>query len=550
MAMLRSYLKKVVRLSHALVSQLHSLYGQTGNRATADRPTRFSSNFFSWCSFVTPARLTTGILLLFGTSLQAADTLTLNLGNLLSYYTQTTDGYWEDTYIDGTNVEDTVFFFSHSGSSDAGGGMAYWDGFTICTSGDNNDYGTSGSSDGWISKQWGCMAGGGLDADGDLVTGAPYLVGYWGFFPESLDNTLHTLRVDFADNKEHKAIGVYICNHPWPYYGNINGDGFAGGFSQEGDYFALIAHGLNVNGEPTGVSVKFDLATYHNGALHQSDQWEYMDLTALGTVSGIFFTMETSDVDAIYGANTAVYFCMDKLSILEAEKEPQPLPRPSGLYTISIGEDSAVLAWDKIAHAEKYLLTLNDTIESGTTTDTTFVFNNLLPATEYTLSVRAIALNDTSEVASLTITTTDETAPSMPADLKAEADIHSIKLTWNPSTDNVGVTRYTVYLNNEAYRRTTDTTHTVTGLDPDTEYIVSVEAEDAAGNKSERATLTVKTKAEEKPIEAIDLVELQAHIKQVMTLDGKPLGTTLPQQPGIYLILLNNDITIKLTINY
>ena len=93
MAMLRSYLKKVVRLSHALVSQLHSLYGQTGNRATADRPTRFSSYFFSWCSFVTPARLTTGILLLFGTSLQAADTLTLNLGNLLSYYTQTTDGY-------------------------------------------------------------------------------------------------------------------------------------------------------------------------------------------------------------------------------------------------------------------------------------------------------------------------------------------------------------------------------------------------------------------------------------------------------------------------
>lgn len=450
--------------------------------------------------------------------------------------------------MDGTNVEDTMFIFSHSGTSDGGGGMAYWDGFTICTSGDDTDYGTEGSSDGWISKQWGCMAGGGLDDNNQVLSGAPYLVAYWGFFPESMDNTLHTVRVDFADAKPHKVVGTYICNHPWPYYGNINGDGFASAFSQEGDYFALIAHGLDATGDPTGVTVRLNLATYHNGALTQSADWEYMDLTALGAVYGIYFTMEASDADALYGANTAVYFCLDKLTILQAEEAPQPLPRPTGLHIVSVGEDSAILAWNKIDNAEKYLLLLNDTIESGNTTDTTFVFRNLTPATTYSLSVRAIAKNDTSEVASISVTTTDETAPTMPTGLKAEPDLYTITLSWKASEDNVGVTRYTIYVNDEAYRRTTSTSHTITGLESDTEYTLAVEAEDAAGNKSERATIKTKTKKKEE--QSIDILSSSAAIKQVYSLCGTPLGTTVPQHPGIYLIQLNNDITIKLTINY
>lgn len=94
------------------------------------------------------------------TAWAAADTLTLNLTDLLPYYQQTAGGFWEDTYVPGT-IEDSLFRFAHTGSSDGGGGMAYWEGFTLCTSGDTTNYGAEGSSDGWISNQWGCMAGGG-----------------------------------------------------------------------------------------------------------------------------------------------------------------------------------------------------------------------------------------------------------------------------------------------------------------------------------------------------------------------------------------------------
>ena len=244
-----------------------------------------------------------------------ADTLTLSLGQYLSAYPQTADGHWTEVYSDNAQVEAGLFRFSHTGTPDEGMGMAYWDGFAVCTSGDNADYGSEGSSDGWIDHQWGCMAGGGLDDNAKTKAGNPYMVAYWGYYQESLDEDYHSLRVDFTDGKQHKAVGVYICNHPWPYYGNENGDGFASAFQNEGDYFGVVVHGLNSAGEDIGITVKHELASYRNGQLQQSTDWEYVDLTALGSVSAIYFTMETTDMDALYGANTAVFFCLDRLSV-------------------------------------------------------------------------------------------------------------------------------------------------------------------------------------------------------------------------------------------
>ena len=467
--------------------------------------------------------------------LHAADTLTLDLPAIVDNYTQTDDGYWEDTYTDGVMIEDGIFRFAHTGSADGGGGMAYWAGFTLCTSGDTHNYGEGGSSDGWIGKQWGCMAGGGADKQGKAVAGAPYLVAYWDFFHELTEDDYHSLRVDFTDDKPHRPVGVWICNHPWPYYGNINGDGFASAFTQEGDYFALVAHGLNEKGEPTGVTVKLMLATYSGGALQQSADWQYMDLRGLGTVSGIYFTMETSDTDALYGANTAVYFCLDRLSVLAAEAEKQPLVRPSGLKAVSAGEDSIVLAWDKVQGAAEYVLHAGET-EAGKTKDTCFVFRNLQPMNTYTLSVVAVNGNDTSDVASLTASTTDETAPTVPQGLHAEAGLHSIVLTWLPSEDNTEVRRYTVWLNGEAYKLTTSCTCTLAGLEPATEYLLEVSAEDKAGNKSERAQLYASTLTDA----ALGIVNEDKAGLTVYTIDGHYLGHEIPKNTGIYILKQNN----------
>ena len=127
---------------------------------------------------------------------------TLDLASILTDYPQTESGYWDSSYTDG-DIEADLFRFAHTGSQDGGGGMAYWEGFTLCTSGDTTNYGAEGSSDGWILNQWGCMAGGGADSLGQAVMGAPYLVGYWGFFQEQLNSGYHSLLIEFTDGQAH-----------------------------------------------------------------------------------------------------------------------------------------------------------------------------------------------------------------------------------------------------------------------------------------------------------------------------------------------------------
>ena len=204
------------------------------------------------------------------------DTITLNLYNpTRPTEIELTDmGYWSETYNNSDDfrfLEFDLFSFTHIptgfGGADVGGNMSYWDGFTYCTSGDTTDYGALGSSDGWVSQQWGCMAGGGIvtddagmvmkDEQGKVMTqpGIPYLVAYWGYWVEMNEEGDPCLQVNFTDDNAYKAIGTYICNNPWPYYGNIHGDGFASPFDKDGDCYKLIAHGMNEEGESTGVRV-------------------------------------------------------------------------------------------------------------------------------------------------------------------------------------------------------------------------------------------------------------------------------------------------------
>jgi len=455
-----------------------------------------------------------------------ADTLTLDLLTLLNDYPQTESGYWDSTYTDGA-IEADLFRLAHTGSQDGGGGMAYWEGFTLCTSGDTTNYGAEGSSDGWILNQWGCMAGGGVDAQGQAVAGAPYLVAYWGFFMEQLNPGYHSLLIEFTDGQAHQPVGTWICNHPWPYYGNINGDGFASAFSEEGDYFALVAHGLNARGEETGTTVRLMLATFTGGALQQSAEWQYIDLSPLGAVNGLFFTMETSDADALYGANTAVYFCMDWLTVTDPDTT---LARPTGLTVTTAGEDSLTLCWSPVRNATSYALWL-DNQPAGTTTDTTFVFRTLLPYTSYNLGVAAVHANDTSDIAAVTALTTDQTAPSVPGALQVEAGPYSLRLSWQPSEDNTGqLKRYTVFLNGQAYQRTKTCTCDVVGLEPDTEYLLEVEAEDLAGNKSDKAAIRAFTRAN-----LIQYVPADDETQGFYTLDGRYIGTLQPRTSGVYI---------------
>ena len=88
----------------------------------------------------------------------------------------------------------------------------------------------------------------------------------------------------------------------------------------------------------------------------------------------------------------------------------------------------------------------------------------------------------------------DTEAPTDPTNLVASnVTSNSADLSWDPSTDNVGVTQYNIFIDGNPAGTSTTTSFTVTGLSPNTFYNASVNAEDAAGITSGSATTSFTT---------------------------------------------------------
>ena len=252
-----------------------------------------------------------------------ADVITLDMNNPLNPSTieYGDNGVWTQCYndVDYTWLEfgneKGTFMLSHliDGEGASWGGY-YWDGFTPAIGGDQTDYGQAGSSAGWTTMFGGCMAGGGcvINADGSVTAdpAEPYFVAYYSSWAyEGPSNQV--MFVDNDGNTTFEPVGVYICNHPWPYYGCEHGDGFGTGFA-EGDYFELIAHGVAADGSEKTVSI--NLVEFTDGELIALNDWTFFDLSGLGEVESVYFTMNSTDVGP-YGMNTAAYFCMDKFQV-------------------------------------------------------------------------------------------------------------------------------------------------------------------------------------------------------------------------------------------
>ena len=90
--------------------------------------------------------------------------------------------------------------------------------------------------------------------------------------------------------------------------------------------------------------------------------------------------------------------------------------------------------------------------------------------------------------------TPDTEAPTTPGALTASnITSNSATLTWNASTDNVGVTAYNVSIDGSQVGTTTNTSFNVSGLSQLTTYNASVTAQDAAGNISGSAITSFTT---------------------------------------------------------
>jgi chitodextrinase len=86
---------------------------------------------------------------------------------------------------------------------------------------------------------------------------------------------------------------------------------------------------------------------------------------------------------------------------------------------------------------------------------------------------------------------TDIIAPSIPTNISVSTNNSDLILTWSPSTDNVAVTEYKVFLNGVLYATlpATQTTVTLTGMANQTIKDLHIQAYDYAGNISSSGSI-------------------------------------------------------------
>ena len=179
-----------------------------------------------------------------------------------------------------------------------------------------------------------------------------------------------------------------------------------------------------------------------------------------------------------------------------------PPAAPATLTASSSTPTAITLAWpaatDNVGVTE-YAVYVGST-RVGSTGTTSYVVSGLTCGTSYQVSVDAAdAAGNRSAKTSASVATAscgDTAPPSTPTGLQLMvANETSVTVAWSPSSDNVAVTGYGVYLSNLLVNSPTSPSVTLTGLTCGTPYQVQVDAADAAGNRSGKASLWVNTKA-------------------------------------------------------
>lgn len=179
------------------------------------------------------------------------------------------------------------------------------------------------------------------------------------------------------------------------------------------------------------------------------------------------------------------------------------VPAPPANVNAVPGNGQATITWDESIWATSYSVYRSTTSGSGYSqiatglTSTIFTDTGLTNGTNYYYVVRATnSLGTSSNSVEVSVTPSEDTqAPTAPANLVASnVTTTSLTVSWSASTDNVGVKGYDVYRDGALIGSTTGLSFDDSGLIPNTTYVYTVRAKDAAGNVSASSSpLNVKT---------------------------------------------------------
>ncbi|OCT13966.1 hypothetical protein A8709_00025 [Paenibacillus pectinilyticus] len=160
---------------------------------------------------------------------------------------------------------------------------------------------------------------------------------------------------------------------------------------------------------------------------------------------------------------------------------------PTNLHSVGQTAESVDLAWN--ASTDNIGVTgynvYKDAVLVGTVTGLSFTASGLVPTGSYSFTVKAVDAAGNISPASQAYVTNDTQPPTAPTNLTASAiKMKSVTLTWDPSTDNGGVTGYDIFDGTKQVATVTGVTYTVTGLEAYSGYIFTVKARDGSGNIS------------------------------------------------------------------
>ncbi|MBL7215726.1 MAG: DUF4465 domain-containing protein [Phycisphaerae bacterium] len=177
------------------------------------------------------------------------------------------------------------------------------------------------------------------------------------------DYSIDPLNVSLHPGKRpHGSVvsGAYFTNTTYTYLTMRDGDAwgfsdpFGGTSGDEDDYLKLIIRGIDTAGNYVDSTVEFFLGDYRfadNSLDYLVDEWTWIDLSALGAIAELEFSLEGSDA-GMFGLNTPAYFAMDNLTMMRgngkfgdflAESEPELsativfVPEPATIALLGLG---------------------------------------------------------------------------------------------------------------------------------------------------------------------------------------------------------------------
>ncbi len=210
------------------------------------------------------------------------------------------ESFWNGSDQTG-GFESGLCFFNNSYNAD----WYSWSGWAVSNT---TDITTAG-----YDNQYSAITGQGFDPNGS--GGSNYAV--------SCPFGQSTL--SFSNGMKHQVTGFYVTNSTYATLSMENGDAFAKKFGGEdgsdADWFKLTIKGLDSDTE-TG-TVDFYLADFRfeNNALdYIIKTWTWVDLTSLGEVTSLEFSLTSSD-NGDWGMNTPGYFCADNFEVEAANSD-------------------------------------------------------------------------------------------------------------------------------------------------------------------------------------------------------------------------------------